>query len=170
MTTLAVGGGSAFHSCGQLGDGMKKRTTMTILCSLFSVFFSGFCAAQTNNATVANQETRNGGPWILMAADADGASASAYLTNTATGDTYNCSASYLWMDTTISEVVCRPFDVTPRSTSPNNGPFVPSMLPVNGPQTVSLFVWFVNPNTGSFMGCVWHDSRQACKEGEIRPR
>ena len=44
----------------------------------------------------------------------------AYLTNTATGDTYNCSASYLWMDTTISEVVCRPFDVTPGSTSPTN--------------------------------------------------
>jgi hypothetical protein len=61
-----------------------------------SLFIAGACAAQTSNAT-ADQTTRNGGPWILMAADADGASASAYLTNTATGDTYNCSASYLWI-------------------------------------------------------------------------
>ena len=44
------------------------------------------------------------------------------------------------------------------------------MMPVNGPQTVSLFVWFVNPDTGSFMGCVWNHGNQACKQGEIRPR
>src|SRR5260370_42052463 len=124
------------------------RQTRSALGRLLSLFLAGPGAAQTSNET-ADQATRNSGPWILMAADADGASASAYLTNTATGDTYNCSASYLWMDTTISEVVCRPFDVTPRSTSPNNGPFVPSMLPLNGPQTLSLSVWFVNPNTGS---------------------
>ena len=156
--------------CGRLREvSVAKRPTMAALWSLLSLFIAGPCAAQTDNAT-AKQTTRNGGPWILMAADADGGSARAYLANTATGDTYDCSASYVWLDTTISEVVCRPFDVTPRSTSPNKGPFVPSILPVNRPQTGSLFVWFVNPNTGSFMGCVWHGSRQACKEGEIRPR
>jgi hypothetical protein len=156
--------------CGRLREvSVAKRPTMAALWSLLSLFIAGPCAAQTDNAT-AKQTTRNGGRWILMAADADGGSARAYLANTATGDTYDCSASYVWLDTTISEVVCRPFDVTPRSTSPNKGPFVPSMLPVNRPQTGSLFVWFVNPNTGSFMGCVWHDSRQVCKVGEIRPR
>jgi hypothetical protein len=148
---------------------MAKRPTMAALLTLLAIFIAGPCAAQTSNA-ITDQTARNGGAWKLMAADADGGSARAYLANTATGDTYNCSASYVWIDTTISEVVCRPFDVTPGSISPNKGPFVPSMLPVNGPQTVSLFAWFVNPNTGSFMGCVWHASRQVCKVGEIRPR
>jgi hypothetical protein len=148
---------------------MAKRPTMAALLTLLALFIAGPCWAQTSNAT-ADQTARNSAPWVLMAADADGGSARAYLANTATGDTYDCSASYVWIDTTISEVVCRPFDVTPGSISPNKGPFVPSMLPVNGPQTVSLFVWFVNPNTGSFMGCVWHTSREVCKVGEIRPR
>jgi hypothetical protein len=148
---------------------MAKRSTMAALLTLLALFIAGPCWAQTSNAT-ADQTARNSAPWVLMAADADGGSARAYLANTTTGDTYDCSASYVWIDTTISEVVCRPFDVTPGSISLNKGPFVPSMLPVNGPQTVSLFVWFVNPNTGSFMGCVWHTPRQVCKEGEIRPR
>src|SRR5260370_23673957 len=142
---------------------------MCALWILISLFITCRCTAQTDNAT-AKQTTRNGGRWILMATDADGVSARAYLANTATGDTYDCSASYVWLDTTISEVVCRPFDVTPRSARPNKGPFVPSMLAANRPQTRSVFVWFLNPNTGSFMGCVWHDSRQVCKVGEIRPR
>ena len=90
---------------------MAKQITMTALCSLLSLFIAGLCAPQTNNAT------QNGGPWILTAADADGGSARAYLANTATGDTFNCRANYVWLDTTISEVVCRPFDIKPRSTS-----------------------------------------------------
>lgn len=146
---------------------MAKRITMTALCSLLALFIAGLCAAQTNTTTPV---ATKGGPWTLTAADADGASARAYLANTSTGDTYDCHARYVWLEITISEVVCRPFDVTPRSTSPNKGPYVPSMLPVNGSQMVSLFVWFVNPDTGSFMGCVWHNTRQACKEGEIKPR
>jgi hypothetical protein len=86
-----------FFGCRWLREvSVAKRPTMTALWSLLSLFIAGACAAQTSNAT-ADQTTRNGGPWILMAADADGASASAYLTNTATGDTYNCSASYLWI-------------------------------------------------------------------------
>jgi hypothetical protein len=146
---------------------MAKRMTMAALCGLLALFTGGLCAAQTNNsAPVAG----NGGSWILTAADADGGSARAYLANTSTGDTYDCVANYVWLDTTIADVSCRPFAVTPRTTSPDKGPYVPSLLPVNGPQTVSLFVWFVNPNTGSFMGCVWHNSRQVCKEGEIKPR
>src|SRR5258708_22563686 len=142
---------------------------MAALWRLLMLFIAGPCAAQTDNAS-AKQTPRNGGRGILMAADADGGSARAYLANTATGDTYDCSASYVCIDTTISEVVCRPLDVTPGSISPNKGPFAPSILPVNRPQTVSLFVCFVNPNTGAFMGCVWHTSRQVCKVGEIRPR
>jgi hypothetical protein len=148
---------------------MAQRPTMVALLSLLALFIAGTCAGQTSSAT-ADKTARNGGPWVLIAVDADGGSARAYLANTATGETYNCSASYVWIDTTISEVACRPFEVTPGSISPNKGPFVPSILPVNGPQTVSLFVWFVNPSTGSFMGCVWHASRQVCKEGEIKPR
>lgn len=136
--------------------------TIAVSWGLLSLLIAGPCSAQTDQTT--------SGPWTLIAVDADGGAARAYLANTVTGDTYDCSASYVWADTTISEVVCRPFDVTPRSTSPSKGPFVPSILPVNGPQTVSLFVWFVNPHTGSFMGCVWHGSSQACKEGEIKPR
>ena len=147
----------------------KRPAIMAALWSLLALIVAGPCAAQTSTATV-DQATRQGGPWVLIAVDADGGSARAYLANSATGDAYNCSATYVWLDTTIAEVVCRPLDVTPGSTSPGKGPFVPSILPVNGPQTVSLFVWFVNPHTGSFMGCVWHDSRQACKEGEIKPR
>jgi hypothetical protein len=148
---------------------MTKRPSIVALLTLLALFIAGAVAAQTSSAT-ADKTATNGGRWVLIAVDADGGSARAYLTNTATGDTYNCSANYVWIDTTISEIVCRPFDVTPGSISPNKTPFVPSILPVNGPQTVSLFVWFVNPNTGSFMGCVWHGSRQVCKEGEIKPR
>ena len=146
----------------------KRSITMAVLWGLFSLLMAGPCAAQSNVSV--DQATRAGGPWMLIAVDADGGAARAYLANTATGDTFNCFAHYVWADKTISEVVCRPFDITPRSTSPGKGAFVPSILPVNGPQTVSLFVWFVNPHTGSFMGCVWHDSSQACKEGEIKPR
>lgn len=146
----------------------KPSITIGVLCSLLSFIIAQPSAAQSN--APAGQATSNGGSWLLIAVDADGGAARAYLANTATGDTYNCSASYVWADKKISEVVCRPFDVTPRNTSPGKGPYVPSILPVNGPQTVSLFVWFVNPHTGSFMGCVWRDSDQACKEGEIKPR
>jgi hypothetical protein len=102
--------------------------------------------------------------------DADGSTARAYLANTATGQTFNCIASYIWSSVTITDVTCSPFDVTPATTSPNKGPWIPSMLAVNGPQTISLFVWFVNPDTGAFVGCVWNHQRQACKQGEIKPR
>ena len=146
----------------------QRPIAMVVLWGFLSILLAGPCAAQSS--APADQTTRNGGPWVLIAVDADGGAARAYLANTATGDTYDCTANYVWAANTISEVVCRPFDVTPRSTSPNRGPFVPSILPVNGPQTVSLFVWFVNPHTGSCIGCVWHGSNQACKEGEIKPR
>ena len=138
---------------------MAKRTTMMALCGLLPAFANGPVAAQTT-----------GGGWSLTPVDADGSRARAYLASATTGQTYDCHANYDWSSVTISAVVCHPLQVTPRTTSPNSGPYVPSMMPVNGPQTVSLFVWFVNPDTGSFMGCVWNRGSQACKQGEIRPR
>src|SRR5215510_6976361 len=147
---------------------VAKRTAVVLLGTLLCASIGNPCAAQTkDNAAQSNQATTGDSSWVLTAVDADGSSARAYLANTATGQTYDCFARYDWTKTTISEVVCRAFEVTPGTISPNKGPYVPSLLPVNGPQTVSLFVWFVNPNTGTFSGCVWNKSRQACKEGEI---
>jgi hypothetical protein len=144
---------------------MAKQTTMMALCSLLSVFADGPVVAQTTD-----KASQAGGGWSLTPVDADGSRARAYLASATTGQTYDCHANYDWSNVTISAVVCHPLEVTPRTTSPNSGPYVPSMMPVNGPQTVSLFVWFVNPDTGSFMGCVWNHGNQACKQGEIRPR
>jgi hypothetical protein len=55
---------------------MTKRPTMAALFTLFALFIAGPCAAQTSNAT-SDQTASNGGPWVLIAADADGGSARA---------------------------------------------------------------------------------------------
>jgi len=145
---------------------MAKRIALAALCSLLVALVAGTSGAQNPAAVPATPIP--GGTWQLTAVDADGSTARAYLANTATGQSFNCVASYVWSSVTIAEVTCRPFDVTPATTSPNKGPWIPSMLAVNGPQTISLFVWFVNPDTGAFVGCVWNHQRQACKEGEIK--
>src|SRR5258708_36412393 len=94
--------------CGRLREvSVAKRPTMAALWSLLSLFIAGPCAAQTDNAT-AKQTTRNGGPLILMAADADCGSGRAYLAKTATGGTYDWSASYIWVETKSFKGVCCP--------------------------------------------------------------
>ena len=54
---------------------MAQRPTMVALLTLLALFIAGTCAAQTNSAT-ADKTARNGGPWVLIAVDADGGSAS----------------------------------------------------------------------------------------------